>query len=139
MARDAFHNAVKIALEKDGWQVTHDPLRVEMGGVKLEADLAAEQDGSVIAAVRGRDKIAIEIKSFIGASAIHIFHGALGQFVNYRLALQSTDSERVLYLAVPVAAFDEFFQLEFTRQAVATYNVRLLVFDPIQQEIKQWL
>jgi len=66
-------------------------------------------------------------------------HGALGQFVNYRLALQSTDSDRVLYLAVPSAAFDEFFQLEFTQQVVATYSVRLIVYDPIEQEIVQWL
>jgi hypothetical protein len=29
MARDAFHNAVQSALEKEGWQITNDPLRFE--------------------------------------------------------------------------------------------------------------
>jgi XisH protein len=139
MARDAFHAAVKTALEKDGWQITDDPLRLEVGGVKLEIDLAAERDSSVIAAVRGGAKIAIEIKSFVEASAIYSFHGALGQFMNYRLALESIEPDRVLYLAVPTAAFDEFFQLEFTQQVVARYDVRLLVYDPIKQEIRQWL
>ena len=30
-ARDIFHDAVKIALQKDGWQITHDPLSLEFG------------------------------------------------------------------------------------------------------------
>jgi hypothetical protein len=25
MAKDLFHNKVKIALQKDGWKITHDP------------------------------------------------------------------------------------------------------------------
>jgi len=25
-ARDVFHNTVRVALEKDGWAITHDPL-----------------------------------------------------------------------------------------------------------------
>ena len=25
MAKDIFHDAVKYALEKDGWTITHDP------------------------------------------------------------------------------------------------------------------
>ncbi len=29
-ARDIFHNAVKTALQKDGWVITHDPLTVEI-------------------------------------------------------------------------------------------------------------
>ncbi len=24
-ARDVFHNTVRVALEKDGWTITHDP------------------------------------------------------------------------------------------------------------------
>ncbi len=26
MAKDRFHDVVKIALEKEGWKITHDPL-----------------------------------------------------------------------------------------------------------------
>ena len=28
-AKDKFHDAVKHALEKEGWQITHDPLTFE--------------------------------------------------------------------------------------------------------------
>ena len=29
MAKDLYHNAVRNALIKDGWTITHDPLRLE--------------------------------------------------------------------------------------------------------------
>ncbi len=34
-AKDIFHNAVKRALEKDGWIITDDPLYLDFGGVEL--------------------------------------------------------------------------------------------------------
>lgn len=30
-ARDLYHDAVKHALNKDGWAITHDPLRLRWG------------------------------------------------------------------------------------------------------------
>ena len=38
-ARDIFHDAVKIALERDNWQITHDPLALEFGLGSLYVDL----------------------------------------------------------------------------------------------------
>lgn len=49
MARDAYHQAVRIAIEKDGWQITHDPLELKFGNIGFEVDLAAQE---VIAAER---------------------------------------------------------------------------------------
>ena len=34
-AKDVFHEVVKKALQKDGWQITHDPLSISVGGVNL--------------------------------------------------------------------------------------------------------
>ena len=42
-ASDAIHGAVKNALVKDGWTITHDPYTVRFGGVRVHADLAAEK------------------------------------------------------------------------------------------------
>jgi hypothetical protein len=78
-ARDIFHNAVKIALEKDGWTITHDPLSLEFGLGSLYVDLGAER---IIAAERRNEKIAIEIKSFLSGSAVSEFHTALRQYLN---------------------------------------------------------
>ena len=87
-ARDVFHEAVKIALVKDGWIITHDPLALSFGGVDLYVDLGAE---NVIAAERAGQRIAVEIKSFSCPSLVSDFHAALGQFLNYRLALEAQD------------------------------------------------
>ncbi|MEL7316432.1 MAG: element excision factor XisH family protein, partial [Cyanobacteria bacterium J06559_3] len=79
MAKDRFHEIVKIALIKDEWTVTHDPLQIKVGGVDMEIDLGAER---LLAAERGGDKIAVEVKSFLAhTSAISEFHTALGQFI----------------------------------------------------------
>ncbi|WP_445305369.1 MULTISPECIES: XisH family protein [unclassified Microcoleus] len=106
-ARDLFHDAVKKALQKEEWEITAEPLIVKIQGVKFEIDLAAEK---VLAAEKLGQKIAVEIKSFLNNSAITDFHLALGQFLNYRLALQIKEPERTLYLAVPFETFDSFFE-----------------------------
>ncbi|WP_267923229.1 element excision factor XisH family protein [Nostoc mirabile] len=65
---------------------------------EYEIDLAAE---NAIAAERDTEKIAVEIKSFIAGSDINEFHTALGQYLNYCLALEENQPERIVYLAVP--------------------------------------
>jgi XisH protein len=136
MARDLFHNAVRAALLKEQWEITADPLKIKIDGVKLEIDLAADK---VVAAEKSGRKIAIEIKSFLNNSTITDFHGALGQFLNYRLGLQMTDSDRVLYLAVPEDTFDSFFQERFVQEAIKLYQLRLLVYDSDKEVIASWI
>ncbi|MEH2463200.1 element excision factor XisH family protein [Nostoc sp.] len=38
--RDIFHNAVRQALEKEGWKITHDPLPVsfELGDMYIDLE-----------------------------------------------------------------------------------------------------
>jgi hypothetical protein len=74
MAKDLFHDAVRNALIKDGWQITEDPLFLKIGGVELYIDLGAEK---LIAAERKNEKIAAEIKSFINPSSLTDFHLAI--------------------------------------------------------------
>ncbi|BAZ08676.1 fdxN element excision controlling factor protein [Calothrix sp. NIES-4071] len=137
MARDAFHQQVKNALIKDGWRITRDPLTISISeSVKVQIDLAAD---NAIAAERDNDKIAVEIKSFISGSDINEFHTALGQYLNYRQALEINEPDRVVYLAVPNETYRDFFQLPFIKLAVQNYQVKLIVYDAKQEEIKQWI
>jgi hypothetical protein len=135
MAKDLFHDAVKQALLKEQWIITADPLIIKIEGVKLEIDLAADK---VFAAEKAGQKIAVEIKSFLNPSTITDFHAALGQFLNYRLALQRRESDRILYLAVPVDTFESFFQEPFIQDAVKIYKVKLLIYNPIEKAIILW-
>lgn len=99
-AKDLFHDAVRWGLEKDHWHITKDPLELEWEEVKVKIDLAAERD---------QQKIAVKIKSFISTSAISDFHTALGQFLNYRIMLEVNEPDRLLYLAIPLDAYETFF------------------------------
>lgn len=134
MAKDRFHNAVKTALEKEGWTITADPYQVSVGDVDFEIDLAAE----MLAAERAGEKIAVEIKSFIGRSNVSEFHTALGQFLNYQFALEEFDPQRKLYLAIPDSVYQSFFQRRFTRSVVERTRINLLVYNEKQELIVQW-
>lgn len=134
-ARDIFHNAVKIALEKDGWIITHDPLALEFGLGSLYVDLGAER---IIAAERSNEKIAVEIKSFLSGSAVSEFHTALGQYLNYRLLMQDQYTEYKLYLAVPSSTYESFFQLPFVQSTIQQYQLKLAIYIPEKQEIIKW-
>jgi hypothetical protein len=80
MAKDLYHLAVRAALEKDGWTITHDPFRLvdKKANMSYEVDSGAEK---LLAAEKGSDFIAVEIKSFLKTSFTHEFHGILGQYI----------------------------------------------------------
>ncbi len=56
----------------------------------------------------------------------------------YRLALESIEPDRSLYLAVLVDAYETFFQYEFTQIAIQRYQVLIIVYDPANEVIVQW-
>lgn len=134
-ARDVFHEAVKNALQKEGWTITHDPLTIRIGGIGIEIDLGAER---LLAAEKGEDKIAIEIKSFIRPSAISDFHAAVGQYMNYRKALGKREPDRLLYLAVPEETYNTFFSLPFIAECIVDYDLKIIVYDAEQERLTTW-
>jgi hypothetical protein len=135
-ARDVFHQVVKNALIKDGWIITADPLVVQFGGVDLYIDLGAER---LLAAEKDGQSIAVEVKSFLGPSVLTAFHTALGQFLNYRLALEVQDPQRVLFLAVPLDTYQTFFTLPFAQAAIQRHMVHMIVYEPETEGIVQWI
>jgi hypothetical protein len=136
MAKDKFHDVVKNALIKEGWTITNDPLFIQFGGVDLYVDLGAEK---MLAAQKDNEKIAVEIKSFLGDSTISDFHQALGQLLNYRLILRRQEPERILYLAVPFDIYESFFKLEFTQIAIIDYQLKIIVYNIDKEVISQWI
>ncbi|MCM0590518.1 MAG: XisH family protein [Gloeotrichia echinulata IR180] len=135
-AKDIFHDAVRIGLEKEGWVITDDPLEIEIGGVEMYIDLGADQ---ILAAEREENKIAVEIKSFIGSSNISQFHTAVGQCFNYQIALEEKEPERVLYLAVPLGTYQSFFTLPFIQMVLQRSQLKLIVYDPVNEVIVKWI
>ncbi len=135
-AKDVFHNVVKTALQKDGWLITDDPLTIRVDAfTDLFIDLGAQK---LLAAEKEGQKIAVEIKTFLGQSAVTDFHMAMGQFTNYRYALADSEPERVLYLAIPLNAYNEFFTRPFIQSVIQRGQVNLIVYDVENEEIVRW-
>jgi hypothetical protein len=80
------------------------------------------------------------VKSFASGSNISEFHIALGQFLNYRIALESSEEpERVLYLAVPKDVYQVFLRFEPAKTVINRYNILLIIYDPNREVIEQWI
>ena len=58
-AKDIFHNIVKVALEKDGWKITHAPLFFKLSEqIRIRVDLGAQK---LILAEKDEQKIAVKV------------------------------------------------------------------------------
>ncbi len=135
-AKDIFHDSVKNALIKDGWEITHDPLILKWGPKDLFIDLGAER---LMAADKAGQKIAVEIKSFVSPSEVEDLKNAVGQFVLYHDVLARTEPDRVLHLAVREAVFVAVFEEPIGEVLLENHRVRLIVFDPQAEVIVKWI
>ncbi len=133
--RDIYHDAVKNALIKEGWEITADPLTLQFGGRNIYVDLEAE---SPIAAQKEGRKIAVEVKSFSNPSEVNDLEKAVGQYVMYRELLACKESDRALYLAISIETYRGIFSEPLGELMVETQQLKLIVFDEIQEVIQQW-
>ena len=136
MARDSLHYIVRSALEKDGWNITDDPLKIICRDVDMDIDLAT---GCFIAAEKSGENIAVQIQSFLSSSILSEFHTALGQFVNCRTVLSIQQPYRELFLAVPLFIYNSFFMLPFTQTVVSENQLKIVVYNIESEEIVQWI
>lgn len=134
-ALDLYHNAVKQALIKDGWIVTHDPLHLRWGRKDMYIDLGAKR---LLIAERFEEKIAVEVKSFIGESEMQAFRDAVGQFAIYRAVLRRTYPDYTLYLAIRDMIYTSFFEEPIGQILIEDENLKIIIFDAEQEVILQW-
>lgn len=135
-ARDLLHPVVRRALERDGWTITDDPLRLQVGRRQLYVDLGAEQ---LLGATRDQVRIAVEVKSFLGASEVKDLEAALGQFMLYERVLLREQPDRSLWLAIPSRAWARIFQEDLGELLLADGTLRLLVVDIETEVIERWI
>jgi hypothetical protein len=102
----------------------------------LFVDLGAER---LLAAERRGEHVAIEVKSFVGASDVADLELAVGQFVVYRTVLGELDPTRVLFLAVPERVWATVFAEPLGQLLRQRTGLRLVIFDPILEEVRQWM
>jgi len=134
--KDVFHEVVKIALIKDGWTITHDPLTLSIGIRKVFIDLAGER---LIGIEKDGEKIAVEIKSFLGDSDVTELEKAIGQYILYRRILREKEPDRKLYLAVEEKTYNGIFSEPIADLIVTDEGIQLIVFNESKEEVIQWI
>lgn len=137
-AKDLYHEPFVRALRKDGWNITDDPLFLAIADTDLLIDLGAER---VVAAERGKERIAVEIKSFLSKSVVQDLKEASGQFMLYEEALKRSPAnmDRVLYLAVRLRIYASLFVTGIGSILLESHRLRLIIFDEDREEITKWI
>ncbi|MBI5052164.1 MAG: XisH family protein [Chloroflexi bacterium] len=132
--KDTLHETVKTALIREGWTITHDPYLFD-STPQLSTDLGAER---AIAAERGLEKIAVEVKSFLNVSQVVDLERAIGQYELYQHLLQQQEPERSLYVAVPRYAYEGIFSTPVGQIAIEKIGLKLMVFSISGEEELLW-
>ncbi len=134
-ARDLYHDTVRKALTRDGWTITDDPLKLPWGFRDSFVDLGAEK---LLAAEKGKRKIAVEIKSFTSPSLVYDLERAIGQFVLYRALLDKKEPDRTLYLAIPEPVLKDIYLEQMADVLIGGKLVQMFSFDPAKEVIARW-
>lgn len=135
-APDFYHDQVKNALISDGWIITHDPYTLTFGQRNVFVDLGAERP---LAAEKEGEKIAVEVKSFLGSSDIRELEVAIGQYVFYRSLLARFEPDRKLFLAVPESVLANTIDEPIARPVIEDLRIALVAFDPQREVIVKWI
>jgi hypothetical protein len=134
--KDKFHETVKIALEKEQWNITNDPLFVPTkGGANFFIDLGAER---IIGAEKDGETIAVEIKSFGGSSPMYTFYEILGQFLIYKMALREQAKLWDLFIAISDIGFKKLDDSPIFSKAMQEYQLKFVIINPTSQSVIEW-
>ena len=85
------------------------------------------------------ERIAVEVKPFGSTSPIADLEQALGQFSLYEEVLRVAQPDRLLYLAIPEAAFQGIFHERIGQLILQNRIRRAFCFSPEREEIVQWV
>lgn len=113
-----------------------DPLTLQFGSRAVFVDLGAKQ---LLAAEREGQKIAVEIKSFVGKSLVKDWENAIGQFTLYLKILSKTEPDRTLYLAITEDIYKSFFNEDIVQVVLENGVIKIIVVDTIQEVVTRWI
>lgn len=132
-AQDRYHGALLKALHKEGWRNFAEQVTIWVANRHMWIDIYAENPQQQLA-------ILIELKTFENmASPFEYLAHAMGKYNLYRAAIELLELSLPLYLAVPVAAHAGILSEEIGQMLLAYNDAKLIVFDPIDAEITQWI
>jgi hypothetical protein len=134
--KDNFHQTVVEALKKDNWTITNDPLFMPTkSGFNFYIDLGIER---IINAQKGKEIVAIEIKSFSITSPLYSFYEMLGQFLVYNIGLKQQVLQWNLWIAISEAGYEKIVESPIFQEAIEIYQLKFVIINSAQKEIIKW-
>ncbi|MEM9954394.1 MAG: element excision factor XisH family protein [Chloroflexota bacterium] len=131
-AKDKYHDIVVRALEKEGWTILSEQVRLRIGERQLWIDLQIRNPE--------QQALLLEVKSYDTAlSPVEFLKQALGQYLLYRAIIDEIESDESLYLAIPTNAHEDIFLSEVGRLVVNKYAINLVIYDVLLEEIVEWI
>jgi predicted RNA binding protein YcfA (HicA-like mRNA interferase family) len=135
-ALDLCHPQIVRALEKAGWQVTHNPLTLAYNPHRtVFADLELQhqdEDGQ-------RTIIVVEVKCFPPHHPqTEELYVAIGQYIVYRSILREAGITTPVYLAVPGHAYEGIFT-ELALPIIREIQLKMIVVNLSSEVIEQWI
>lgn len=132
---DRYHSVVLRCLEKAGWTIIKEQEYISIGthndtNRRLYVDIKAQRHDQQL--------VLIEVKG-LERSPVHELMGLLGQYLIYKLALDYLTIAIPLYIAIPQVAYQDILQHVLGQEMMIRYSVPLIVFDPVREEIIQWI
>jgi XisH protein len=70
---------------------------------------------------------------------MHDLYKAVGQYQFYNLMLKNLEPDRILYLALKDDVYFDNFEDEEISQINEGLNVKLLIFNPVEKTIVEWI
>lgn len=132
---DHYHIIVLRCLENAGWSIVKEQEYISIGtqdntNRRLYIDIKARRNDDQL--------VLIEVKG-LERSPVHELMELLGQYLIYQIALDYLSIEIPLYIAIPEIAYQNIIQHVLGQEMLSRYSVPFLIFDPIQEEIIEWL
>ena len=134
-ALDKCQQQVVNALQKEGWQLLKSPYNVFTIYRTIYIDIAMSkgQNGTQ------QQIIVIEIKCFPDPnSTTRDVYTSIGQYLIYRVMLESMEMANNLYLAVPDAIFNAVFD-EAVMKVVKADRIKMVIVDLDAEAVTRWI
>ncbi|MEL7160670.1 MAG: element excision factor XisH family protein, partial [Bacteroidota bacterium] len=110
---------------------------LKVDGIGFYIDVAAEK--VVDRLTEEKQKIAAEVKNFIGLSEVNELEKAIGQYLLYRSVPQREDKSCELYLAIPAKFYQRIQEVRIYREALNASNIKIVIYNVAQEMIVRWI
>lgn len=129
-AKDAYHDVVVRALEKEGWSVDREQETLYIAPRRLWIDLRISRPEETRI-------VLVEIKTFqYTGSDMDYFYRVVGQYITYRSVMDWLEYDAELFLAVPLSA--TIFEEPVGQAVLEHTRINLAIYDPDEERIVQW-